>query len=426
MKKVYIIGVNEDGAEGLTELAHEKIRTAETIVGGKRHISLVKELISTDDVITIGADVEKVLDEIEDRLKKGKKVVVLNSGDPLFYGFGKNALLRFGKDVYEVIPNVSSVQLAFSKVKETWEDAKIISIHSKKNPIEKFLYDILENEKICLLTSGKDDPKKIASFLKQNQIEIREFWVLENLGGKSERIRFFTSLDEVEGEEFSSLNIVIILKPRNPRFFEFGLPEKNFMVYRSGPSSSGLITKGEIRAIAISKLRLSEDSVVWDIGGGSGSVSVECAKLARYGKVFCIEKKESFIPMIRENIRRFRLYNVEVVCGEAPYVLDDLPDPHAVFVGGGGEKIEDILLSCFQRLTLMNLVATFVVPSHFTKATEFLKKANIPFEAFMFNMMKLKKINGFDRFEPHTTVFLLHAYRENEREKIKKRNKRMK
>ncbi len=412
MKKVYIIGVNEDGAEGLTELAREKIQTAETVVGGKRHISLVRELISTDDVITIGADVGKVLDEIENRLKVGKKVVVLNSGDPLFYGFGKNALSRFGRDVCEIIPNVSSVQLAFAKVKETWEDAKIISIHSKKNPIEKFLYDIMENEKICILTSGKDDPKKIASFLKQNQIEVREFWVLENLGGKSERVRCFTSLD-VEGEEFSSLNIVIILKAGSSRVFDFGLPERNFMVYRSGPSSAGLITKGEIRAIAISKLRLSEDSVVWDIGGGSGSVSVECAKLARHGKVFCIEKKESFIPMIKENIRRFRLYNVEVVCGEAPHVLDDLPDPHAVFVGGGGEKIEDILFSCFKRPTLMNLVATFVVPSHFTKATEFLKKTNIPFEAFMFNMMKLKKINGFDRFEPHTTVFLLHAYKEN-------------
>ncbi len=400
--RVFIVGIGEDGILGLSGRAKEIVRGARVLAGGKRHLDLVMGFSNPQKVIKIGADIKKVIDEIKEELDKGEDVVVLNSGDPLFYGFAKRAFEEIGRERCEVIPSVSSLQLAFAKIKESWEDAKLLSIHSAKVGLEELIWDIIESEKIFILTSGKDDPKNIANFLLENGIEVERFWVLENLGGEDERI-LELKLDKVMEYDFSPLNVVIIKKRKEPRKYEFGLSEDRF--FRKG----GLITKGEVRAIALSKLSVFDGAVIWDIGGGSGSVSIECARLARKAKIYCIEKRQDILEFIRENIRKFKTYNVEIVYGSAPEILSALPDPHSAFIGGGGEKIEEIFEECLSRKTLRSIAATFVVPSHFVRALNFLEGKGIKYEAFFINILKLKKVDRFDMFDAHSTVFLLHA-----------------
>ncbi len=400
-QKIVIIGINEDGISGLSKKAIEQIKLADVIVGGKRHINLVSEILSQNQKIAyIGANLSSTLDEIESYIKEGKRIVVLNSGDPLFFGFAKNLFERFEKDIFEVIPNLSSLQLAFARIKETWDDAKIISIHSKAFSLEDFFWDIVENEKIFFLTSGKDDPKKIAEFLEKNNISVKKFFVLENLGGENERV-LELNIKDVSKHEFSPLNVVIILKDKEERTFHIGEEDENFI------SKDGLITKSEIRAIVLSKLRLKKNSIVWDIGGGSGSVSIECALIAKKGKVYCIEKRKDLIYIIKENAEKFKAKNLVIVHGEAPEILENLEEPDSVFIGGGGEKIEDIIGECLKRKKLKTLVANFVVPSHFIRAKEFLEKKGFNPECLFINVMKLKKIDRFEKFEEKTNLFLL-------------------
>jgi precorrin-6Y C5,15-methyltransferase (decarboxylating) len=144
-QKIAIIGINEDGISGLSKKAIDQIKSADIIVGGKRHINLVSQILSqSQKIVYIGANISSILDEIESYIKEGKRIVVLNSGDPLFFGFSKNLFERFGKDIFEVIPNLSSLQLAFAKIKEIWDDAKIISIHSKAFSLDDFFWDIVK------------------------------------------------------------------------------------------------------------------------------------------------------------------------------------------------------------------------------------------------------------------------------------------
>jgi precorrin-6Y C5,15-methyltransferase (decarboxylating) len=410
MNKILIVGINEDGAEGLSRKVFDEILKADIIAGGKRHLKLLENAIQNKEKIIIGADLDAVLKDIEEFFKAGKRVVVLNSGDPLFYGLARRIIDRFGKDNCEVIPNLSSLQLAFAKIKESWEDAKLLSIHSKANKIEDFIWDILENEKIFFLTSGKDDPKIIAEFLIKNGIKVKKFYVLENIGGENERILDIAP-EEAQNYDFSPLNVVIIIKEKKERDFLIGIKDEIFLQYRGEGIRSGLITRSEVRAIAISKMRLTENSLVWDIGGGSGSVSVECALLARKGKVFSIEKRQELIPIIIENARRFGVYNIEVVFGEAPQILKDLPDPTAVFVGGGGEKIEEILDECLKRKSLKSIVATFVVPSHIIRAKNFLEQKNFKPEVIFLDILSLKNFGeNLERFESKTAVFILSLW----------------
>ncbi len=411
MEVISVIGINEDGLEGLSERSKQIIKDSEVIFGGRRHIELVKSLIDGDKkVIIIGGDTQSVINEIKKNFYEGKKVVVLNSGDPLFFGLAKKIIDNIGKNFVEVIPALSSIQLAFSKIKENWDDAVLLSIHSKDRKLQNYINEIKENRKIAFITYGREDPKKIARFLRENKIEIQKFFVLENLGSKNEKVREI-NLEEVENLEFSDLNIVIILKDSQNSRITIGLDDNEF------EHISGLITKSEIRAIVLSKLSLSLDSVVWDIGGGSGSVSIECASIARKGRVFCIEKNEKSVEIIKRNVQKFCLMNLEILHGKAPQILSELPDPNSVFIGGGGDEIEDILSECFRRKPI-SIVCTFVDIFHLTRALNYIKEHKREYNSnvLSINIMKLKEIESYHKFDMLTSVFLLHLTKKTEGE----------
>ena len=271
--------------------------------------------------------------------------MLVSSGDPLFYGVARYLCDRLGKDRFEVVPHVSSMQLAFARVKESWEDATLINLAGR--PIEAVIDRIRTAEKIGLFSSELWPPPKLARELLERGIDYFRAFVCENLGSPDERVTQ-ADLADLTGMEFNALNVLILIrKPNRPdrasragRRRLFGNPDEAFA--QSLPKR-GLITHAEVRAMALAQLDIRSSSVVWDIGAGSGSVAIEAAQLASQGMVYAVEPEPADIALIEANAETFGVPNVKPILGRAPEILDGLPEPDAIFVGGTGRQVDLVL-----------------------------------------------------------------------------------
>ena len=214
--------------------------------------------------------------------------------------------------------------------------------------------------------------------------------------------------------KFSALNIMILIKDEvtmntHPRHY-FGIPDEEFQ--RRG---GGLITKMEVRAVSLAKMHLEEDSVVWDIGAGSGSVSIEAAFLARQGSIFAIERDAEAVAVIRENIQRFGCDNITVVEALAPGNLDNWPDPTVVFIGGSGGHLMKILeISCRRLKNSGRIVINAATLETLRTAIEGLKANGFMAEITQVNVARSQSILNLTRFEALNPVFIVSGWRETE------------
>ncbi len=345
--RIWIIGVGDDGASGLTKQATDLIEAAKLLVGPSPLLDRFPAYSGTKEVV--GGDLDKLANLID---QSQGDTVVLASGDPLFYGTARFLCDRLGKDRFEVLPHVSSMQLAFARVKESWDEAYLTNLASQ--PLERVIERIRTAEKVGVFTSESVTPAKLAEALIVKGIHYFTTYICENLGSPDERVTR-CKLSEVVNQKFSPLNVMVLVRqkgvPDQPsegaRIRLFGNPDE---VFRQAKPKRELVTPGEVRAIALSEMKLRETSILWDIGAGSGSVSIEAAQIARHGKAYAIEMDPEDYNLILENATRFGVENVVPVLGEAPHAWKDLPDPEAIFVGGTGRAVTDIVQSAWPRL----------------------------------------------------------------------------
>ncbi|MFK0524942.1 precorrin-6y C5,15-methyltransferase (decarboxylating) subunit CbiE [Paenibacillus illinoisensis] len=340
--RIRIIGVGEEGAAGLTADSLNLIQEADVLVGGERQLQYFPAFAG--EKLMIKSGLSDLIVKIK-ALQDTHNIVVLASGDPLFYGIAGYLARKLGPDQLEIRPNLSSLQLAFAKLGESWHDAVLESVHGR--PLKGLAQRIDGQAKIALLTDEYNSPAAIGAYLQQFGMTEYDAYVAENLGGPDERARHYT-LDELAAAECSPLNVVILLRRKDapaPRK-GFGFADEEF--HQRKPEK-GLITKREVRAFSLSELRLGEDSIVWDIGAGSGSVAVECTRLAPRGQVFAIEKNEGDLVNIEANRIKFRT-DFTVLHAKAPAGLDELPNPDAVFIGGSGGELAQLIDLCASRL----------------------------------------------------------------------------
>ncbi len=347
-EKIRVIGIGDDGLEGLSSSARKMIEQAELLVGGERTLSLIPD--TGAERLLAGSN----LDEVTERLSRaaGKRIAVLASGDPLFYGLARYLSDRLGKERFLVVPHVSTMQLAFARVMESWEDAYLTNLanHKLENVIEK----VRVAEKVGLFTTEAAMPNRVAQALLDHGVDYFTAYVCENLGSPDERVTR-GELDEIARLSFAPLNVLILVRkpdaPDRPSekvgFRIFGNPEEAFL--QSKPKQ-GLLTPAEVRSLALAEMDLGPTSIVWDVGAGSGSVSVEAAQLARGGTTYAIEMDAEDHQLIVENAKRFGVTNLEAVLGRAPEAWADLPDPHAIFVQGSGREISRLLDLAYDRL----------------------------------------------------------------------------
>ncbi|WP_370223264.1 precorrin-6y C5,15-methyltransferase (decarboxylating) subunit CbiE [Cytobacillus sp.] len=390
-----MIGIGDNGAEGLLPPYIDWIHECEVLVGGERHLQFFPEFTGEKKVIKGGLSALTA-----DLQQETRNTVILVSGDPLFYGLG-GVLAR--KLPLEIYPYTSSVQLAFSKMQESWQDAYIVSLHGRS--IKGFAQRIDGRKKIAILTDEKNSPQAIAKYLKKFGMTEYDAFVAENLQGDEERCQFLT-LDEMEQSSFFPLNVVILKQREAVERASLGIPDDKFVQRKP---DKGLITKREIRTLCIQELELKENSIVWDIGTCTGSVAVEAAKIAREGAVYAIEKNEGDLENCLENQLKHRT-DFTAVLGKAPERLDEFPDPHAIFIGGNGGNMELLLQTCHSRLKPNGrLVMNIATIENLAEAMQHLKNLGCEVSVLQAQISKSKPILHLTRFVPLNPIFIVTA-----------------
>ncbi len=320
------------------------IRRADILVGGKRHLSLFGDLPVEKMAIT--GDLAGLIDAIRSRMAEAS-VVVLASGDPLYHGIGDRLVRELGRDHVRVLPNITSVAAAFSRLGEPWQDARVVSLHGRTD-MGELLRAVSAADRVAVFTDPKQHPGWVAAQLLAAGVDDVRMCVLERMGTESETIRWF-DLDQAAEASFSDPNMAVLRRQgersggkRNPFL---GMPDDGFDHQR------GLITKSEVRAVTLSKLRLHRpDLILWDLGAGSGSVSVEAGALLPAGRIFAVEKEGDRITQIKANRDRHGIRNLSVVHATLPEGVDALPSPHRVFIGGGGTRLAAVIRAADGRM----------------------------------------------------------------------------
>ncbi|MFO0850641.1 MAG: precorrin-6y C5,15-methyltransferase (decarboxylating) subunit CbiE [Gemmataceae bacterium] len=380
--KIPIVGVGPDGLAGLTARSRECLTAAEVVFGSDAALRLLPEL--TAERVRIGADLADAADKLKAAVGK-KRVAVAATGDPLFYGTARYFCDKVGPDLFEVVPHVSSMQLAFARLKETWEEAYLTDLSARS--LDSVLDKVRTAETVGLFTSDAYPPNRVARELLARGIDYFTAAVCENLGGKDERITR-GELADIEGLRFDPLNVMVLKrKPgvpdrpqTNARLRRFGNPDDVFAQTRP---KTGLITQAEVRAVALAELDLHPGDVAWDVGAGSGSVAIEMANLVTPGVVYAIEQDAADYHLIVANAERFGVTNVKPVSGTAPAVFADLPAPDAIFVGGNGGEVARLLEASYAALrpggrlvsnvgTLEMISATYAVLKRLAPAVDVL------------------------------------------------------
>lgn len=397
---IYVIGIGIGGRRSLLERPLGIIGKAGLIMGGKRHLD---EFSQAQGIRAPFKGLDDAALRIREHIEKNKShVAVLATGDPLLYGIGTFILKEFGEKKVEIIPNVSAVQEAFARIKEDMNGVKVLSVHGRKADFDRLAEEVMINGKLALFTDRENDPARLSNELLKRGISGCRAFVCEALGTRTEKT-FSGTLEAVaKRKSFDPLNVFIIINQNTVRTQGgFGLPDSAFC------HSSGMITKEEFRVIALSKLGIRPNSVVWDIGACSGSVAIEAARLTT-GKVFAIEKDRARIKDIEENAKRFKTENLAIIHGEAPRALNGLPAPDAVFVGGGGEGVEKILSLVSRRLKKGgHVVVNAVTMETSSKAFEFISKKGWEKELLLVSISKSKAVAGLTMLSANNPLFII-------------------
>ncbi|SFJ22085.1 precorrin-6y C5,15-methyltransferase (decarboxylating) subunit CbiE [Thermoflavimicrobium dichotomicum] len=408
--RIKIIGVGDDGQNNLFPRYIEWIKEADVLVGGERLLSFFPQF--SGQRIVIKGGLKPVLEQIAKEAQT-KKVVVLASGDPLFYGIAALVVRKLGKERVEVHPHLSSIQLAFARMGESWQQAQIESVHGR--PIQGLAQRIDGKEKVVLLTDEVNTPGAVAQYLLQFGMTEYQAFVAENLGSTEERCTWW-ELDELVDAIFSPLNVVILKRKSGVVFpsWSLGIPDEEFAQRKP---EKGLITKKEVRVVSLAEMKLRANSIVWDIGAGSGSVSVEATKLAPYGQVFAVEKNEQDLANIHSNRMKFRT-DFTVIHAKAPQGLDELPDPDAVFIGGSGGELRELLAVCCARLKeggrIVVNAATFETLTTTQKA---LQEEGFVVRTTLLQVARSKPILNLTRLEGLNPVYVVVGERKQEKER---------
>lgn len=384
---------------------------AELVVGGWRHLDAVR-LPDGAERVVLGA-LAPALDTVAEYVAKERPVVVLASGDPGFFGIVRALAERFGAERLDVRPGVSSVAAAFARVGLPWDDAVVASAHGRE--LRTAVNLCRAHPKVAVLTGPGAGPAELGAALRGDS---RTLVVASALGSDAERVERVTPAEAAARDWGAAVSVVLCLdearslgpvravagplvKPAG-----WALDEAEFA------HRDSMITKFEVRALALARLGPRPGDLVWDVGAGSGSVGVECARLG--AAVTAVEKTVDGVERIRANAAAHGV-DVRVVHGAAPTVLSDLDDPDAVFVGGGGRELPAVVAACARRAR-RSVVVAMAALDRVPAARAALLDAGLECDGVLLQSSRLAPLPGdVTRLAATNPVFLLWGVRPSAR-----------
>lgn len=404
--RIHIVGIGDDGFDGLTGHARQLIGQAEVLIGAPAELDQIAD--STAEKIPVAADLNQLKTTIADLADR--PTVMLASGDPLFYGIARFLTQAFGKDHFEVVPHVSTMQLAFARVKESWDHAYLSNLATQS--LDRVVDSVRTAESAGLFTTEAITPAVVAEALLDRRIDYFTAYVCENLGTPDETVTQ-GSLESIRDQSFSPLNVMVLVRRQGAadqpsgsgQHRLFGNPDDLFLQSRP---KRGLLTPCEVRCIALAELGLNLNSVVWDVGAGSGSLAIEAAAIANSGKVFAIEMDAEDYGLMIENAKLFNVPALIPIHGKAPDAWADLPDPDAIFVGGSGRMVPDLVAAALKRLSSGGrIVVTVSSPDNLVAVQAKIDAAGLRSDVRMINIARGQYQMDRVRFDALNPTFLV-------------------
>ena len=357
---ITLLGIGMGNPDLLTVQGRKCLEEAELIIGARRMADSVS--LPHHDVFYEYRS-QEILDYIQAHPEYSRIVIAL-SGDVGFYS-GARKLKELLGEKTEMICGISSVVYFMSRIGLSWDDARIVSAHGKSCNL---ISEICMNHKVFAILGQKDSVAKLASHLTEYGMGEVLLYVGEYLSYKNEKIfsAQAKNLTEYEGDPLSVLCAVNPSAESQPA--THGLPDEAFI------RGKAPMTKTEVRTVSLSKLRLKEDSICYDIGAGTGSVSVEMALRAYRGHVFAIEKKEDAAALLEENKKKFALEHMQIIRGTAPEALRGLPAPTHAFIGGSSGNLREIVHLLMEQNPYVRIVINCITLETVGEALECIRE----------------------------------------------------
>lgn len=408
MRKVTIIGAGPGNPDLLSRAALDAIDIADVVIGAHRALVGIDvpphvvrcELVKTADIVAA----------LTDAASWQRAVVVMTGDVGLFSGARRlvEALSGDAQVDVRIIPGTSSASYLAACLARPWQDWRFASAHGVACDI------VAEAERageLFLVTSGGEDPSRLSGELVQAGFGDARVTVAERLSYPDERITCATA-SEIAGQTFDDLNVMLIEfagaagSPANSRwpYASSGIPDELFI------RGDVPMTKQEVRAVALAKLRLAATDTVWDVGAGTGSVSIEAALVARAGSVWAVERNAAGVRLIRENADAFGCGNVHAVPGVASEALAKLPVPDAVFVGGSAGELPSIVEAALEKNSQVRLCVPCVTVETLTEACALLSGSRFKgFEACQVSAARAEAVGSHHLMKAQNPVFLVSA-----------------
>lgn len=399
--QVTLIGIGV-GADTLTREAWEALEQAEPVLGARRLLESLPAVEGQTRLAAARADeIMTLLREVD-----APRPCVVFSGDTGFHSgaTGLLALLRAEGVPFRVLPGVSSVQLLAARLGEPWQDWALYSAHGADCDV---VSAVMAGKSAFFLTDGAHTPAALCRALTDAGLGALRAAVGENLSGINERVVIGTAAACAE-TAFAPLSVLLVDAAPRPYARAGGIPDEAFV------RGNVPMTKQEVRAAILAKLAVMDDETVWDVGAGTGSVSVELALAARCGRVFAVEQRDEACALIERNRARFGAWNLRVTRGRAPEALAELPAPDAVFIGGSGGALPGIVDAALAKNPDARLCASAVALETLSAALAAFSARGLETEVTQLSVARAKPGARLHLLLANNPVFLLTARREGE------------
>ena len=389
MKEINIIGIGMS-KKTLTQEALKLIEEADILIGAKRLVDEFSYLNKDSYNAYLSNDVLSIVNETD-----AKNIAILMSGDVGFYSGAEKLVDTLIDYNPNLLAGISSVSYFFSKCKIPWKDANLISCHG----VDTNIVSSVRRNRYTFALTGNNVPELANSLVNYGFGDLN-VWVGENLGSEDELITY-SQINELNNKKYSSLTVLIIENPDYDSRIRCGIPDDEFI------RGKVPMTKSEVRAVCISKLSLKPNDVAFDIGCGTGSVTIEMALSAYDGKVYAFDKNEEAISLLDENCKKFHIDNVEGICGLAPECLKNIPTPDVAFIGGSSGNMDEIVSYLYGINNKMRFVITAVTIENAMAGLDALKNVGINGDIVQVAVSKGKAIADLHMLIAQNPIFII-------------------
>ena len=399
-KRVTLAGIGMGGAQTRTLGMERAVREADCLIGARRMLESVDAAEKRAVALVDPQEIARCIRE-----DPGERFVVLLSGDTGFYSGAKKLLTALGDMEVDVLPGIGSLSYFCARLGRSWEDVRAVSLHGRECDLVR---EVRTNAAVFALVGGSDGVNRALRLLCAAGLGDLLVHVGERLGYPEERL-VHGSAQELLDAEFDALSVLLIENERSGEFVvTHGLPDERF------DRDETPMTKSEVRSISLSKLALTRNAVVYDVGSGSGSVSVEAALQVSGGRVFAIEMKEKAIALTRRNAEKFHLVNLEVVAGSAPEALRELPPPTHAFIGGSAGSLRGIIDCLLEKNPGVRIVVNTVTLETLAELIEISKEFEFA-DAVEVSVAKPRAVGRYRLMNAQNPVFIFTLQNGGER-----------